>query len=89
MANGANCVRIDEDQVRGGFVFSSTLPDNDDTVFYTYGEVHHFLERVKLGYFDGVQDRAQEQALKFGASELTPLTAEHAARDYDTAKVSA
>lgn len=89
MANGPQCVRIDEDETRGGFVFTSTLPDNDDQVFYTYGEVHHFLKRVQVGYFNAVLERAQEMGLKFGPAELTPLTAEHAARDYSAARIAA
>src|ERR1043165_6168181 len=35
MTGGTTCVRMDEDTTRGGFVFSSTIPDNNDTVFYT------------------------------------------------------
>ena len=82
MAASAACVRIDEDTTRGGFVFSSTIPGVDDTMFYNYAEVHHFLERVKLGYFAAVEDRAREQALLFAPVELTPLNAEYAAPDY-------
>ncbi len=82
MSNGPNCTRIDEDTERGGFVFSSTVEGNDDTVFYTYGEVHHFFERVGLGYFKAVEDRAREESLKFGPVELTPLTAEFASPHY-------
>ena len=78
MAGGNNCVRIDEDTTRGGFVFSSTMRGNDDKIFYPYGEIHHFFERVALGYFNGVSERAQKQALLFQTNELTPLNAEYA-----------
>lgn len=89
MSNATACVRIDEDAARGGFVFTSTIPGNNDAVFYDYAEVHHFLERVGLGYFKAVEDRAREQALMFGPAELTPLTAEFASPHYDTAKADA
>jgi len=82
MTNATSCVRIDEDAERGGFVFSSTIPGVDETVLYTYGEIHHFFERVELGYFKNVADRAREEALKFGPVELTPLTAEYASPHY-------
>jgi hypothetical protein len=82
VSNATSCIRIDEDEARGGFVFTSTIPGNDAAVFYTYEEAFHFFERVKIGYFDAVADRARLQALRFGAAELTPLTAEHAAGLY-------
>lgn len=82
MTNATSCVRIDEDEARGGFVFSSTVEGNNDTVLYTYGEIHHFFERVALGYFEAVETRAREEALKFGPVELTPLTAEFASSHY-------
>jgi hypothetical protein len=82
VGNTTGCVRIDEAPDQGGFIFSSTIPGSDGSIFYNYEEVFHFLDRVKLGYFDAVADRAEEMALKFGPAELTPLTAEHAAKDY-------
>lgn len=89
MAQANGCVRFDEDTTRGGFVATSTIVGNDDQVFYDYLEIFHLFERIKAGHFDAVHDRARAMALKFGPAELTPLTAEHAARDYSPAPVPA
>lgn len=78
MTQATGCVRIDEDEAKGGFVLTSTIPGSDGSMFYTYEEMFHFFERVEIGYFDSVIDRARSQALRFGSVELTPLTAEHA-----------
>jgi hypothetical protein len=89
MGQASGCARFDEDTARGGFVATSTIPGNDGQVFYDYQEMYHLLERVKAGHFDAVHDRARTMAPKFGPDELTPLTAEHAARDYTQAPAAA
>lgn len=82
MSGQANCLRFDQDEVRGGYVLTSTQGSDHGKLFLTYTEVMHALLRVHGGFFANVLDNAQHRALEFGPKEITPETAEFTAREY-------